>query len=140
MATTITFDFLEDTGSSSMRIFSDDRRNIELLSGAPLPILGQAIKQTAGGQMKVEDVILQANIIHNGQPLVPYWVDIKAAVTPGSKGPSGDRLSGVWIHHLLFVLSMPDNTKRKHIGTDIGEMLLNLPIPDYGNAVPPPFR
>ncbi|KAJ5154015.1 uncharacterized protein N7500_009454 [Penicillium coprophilum] len=139
MATTMTFDFLEDTGSSTMRIFSDDRFQIETLSGAPLPAVGQAIKQTAAGQIVVQNVILQANIMFNGQPLVPYWVDIQASVTPGRKGTSGDRLSGVWIQHLLFVLSMPDNTQRKHIGTDIGEMILNLPIPDYRNARPPRF-
>ncbi|OQE34566.1 hypothetical protein PENCOP_c017G02281 [Penicillium coprophilum] len=139
MATTMTFDFLEDTGSSTMRIFSDDRFQIETLSGAPLPAVGQAIKQTAAGQIVVQNVILQANIMFNGQPLIPYWVDIQASVTPGRKGTSGDRLSGVWIQHLLFVLSMPDNTRRKHIGTDIGEMILNLPIPDYRNARPPRF-
>ncbi|KAJ5356985.1 hypothetical protein N7517_011594 [Penicillium concentricum] len=139
MATTMTFDFLEDTGASSMRIFSEDRNRIENLSGAPVPVFGKGIKQTAGGQVEVQNVILQANIIVNGQPLLPYWVDIKTSVTPGCKGSSGDRLSGVWIHHLLFVLSMPDNTQRKHMGTNLGEMTVNLPLPDYRNARPPAF-
>ncbi|CAG8927997.1 unnamed protein product [Penicillium salamii] len=139
MATSITFDFLEDTGSSSMRIFSEDKENIERLSGASLPVIGHALKQTAAGQVQVQNVVLQAMIIQNQQNLLPYWVDIKAAVTPGAQGLSGDRLTGVWIHHLLFVLSMPDNTQRKHIGTDLNEMMLNLPLPDHKNAVPPTF-
>ncbi|KAJ5497512.1 hypothetical protein N7463_009499 [Penicillium fimorum] len=139
MATTMTFDFLEDTGASSMRIFNDDKNQIERLSGAHVPVVGQGMKQTASGPVPVQNVILQANVMYNGQSLLPYWVDIKASVTPGRRGPSGDRLAGVWIHHLLFILSMPDNTQRKHIGTDINEMILNLPIPDYKNARPPPF-
>ncbi|KAJ5443003.1 hypothetical protein N7445_004754 [Penicillium cf. griseofulvum] len=139
MATTMTFDFLEDTGSSSMRVFADDIAKIETLSGAPVPVLGQALKQTASGQVMVQTVVLQANIIHNGQHLLPYWVDIQTSVSSGTKGPQGDRLSGVWIYHLLFVLSMPDGTRAKHFGTDIREMVSNLPIPDYKNARPPPF-
>ncbi|CAG8024512.1 unnamed protein product [Penicillium salamii] len=139
MATSITFDFLEDTGASSMRIFSEDKENIERLSGASLPVIGNALKQTAAGQVQVQNVVLQAMIMQNQQNLLPYWVDIKAAVSPGAKGLSGDRLAGVWIHHLLFVLSMPDNTQRKHIGTDLNEMMLNLPLPDHKNAVPPSF-
>lgn len=139
MQTTITLEFLMDTGASSMRIFDDDRDQIEILSGAPVPIIGEAINQTASGLMRVQNVVLQVMIFQNNQPLLPRWVDVKSGVTPGRRGSGGDRLSGVWIYHLLFVMSMPDNTRRTHIGTDIGEMLANLPIPDYQNAVPPPL-
>ena len=139
MQTTITLEFLMDTGASSMRIFDDDRYQIEMLSGAPLPIIGEAMNQTASGLMRVQNVALQVMIFHKNQPLLPHWVNVKAGVTPGRSGPGGDRLSGVWMYHLLFVMSMPDNTRRTHIGTDIGEMLANLPIPDYKNAIPPPL-
>jgi hypothetical protein len=140
MQTTITLEFLMDTGASSMRIFDDDRDQIEMLSGAPVPIIGEAINQTASGLMRAQNVVLQVMIFQNDQPLLPHWVNVKAGVTAGRRGgPGGDRLSGVWIYHLLFVMSMPDNTGRTHIGTDIGEMLANLPIPDHKNAIPPPL-
>jgi hypothetical protein len=132
MQTTITLEFLMDTGASSMRIFDEDRDQIEMLSGAPVPIIGEAMNQTASGLMKAQNVVLQVMIFQNDQPLLPHWVNVKAGVTAGRRG-------GVWIYHLLFVMSMPDNTRRTHVGTDIGEMLANLPIPDYKNAIPPPL-
>ncbi|KAJ5375952.1 hypothetical protein N7509_012838 [Penicillium cosmopolitanum] len=51
MATTLNLDFLEDSGSSTMRIVDDDKNQLETLSGGTLPILGKAIKQTAMGQI-----------------------------------------------------------------------------------------
>jgi hypothetical protein len=139
MSTSITFDFLEDTGASTMRVFEDDIAQIERLSGKPVPVLGQGLKQTAGGQVMVRNVILQANMLHGDTCVIPYWVDIQTSVSPGRRGTQGDRLSGVWIYHLLFVLSMPDSTRNKHFGTDIKEMVENLPIPNYKEAVPPPW-
>lgn len=82
--------------------------------------------------------MLQVNIFHDGRKLLAFWIDVVASVTRRTNA-SEDRLSGSWIQHLLFVLSMPDNTQRKHIGTDIGEILTSMPIPDYKNAAPPPF-
>ncbi|KAJ5979622.1 hypothetical protein N7481_006920 [Penicillium waksmanii] len=138
MATTLTLDFLEDSGSSTMRIFSDDKNQLEILSGGPLPIPGQEIEQTAMDQIQVQNVMLQVSIFHDGRHLLPFWVNFVASITPRNHA-SDDRLSNSWIQHLLFVLSMPDNTRRKHIGTDVGEILTSMPIPDYKNAAPPPF-
>lgn len=101
-------------------------------------MLRQAIKQTAMGQIQVQNVILQVNISHSGRLLLPYWVDVVAPLTPRNHGLE-DRLSGLWIQHLLYALSMPSKTRRKHIGTDIGEILTHMPTPDPKKAVPPPF-
>jgi hypothetical protein len=53
--------------------------------------------------MRVQNVVLQVMIQDNQpQPLLPHGVDVECAVTADRTGSEGDRLSGVWIYHLLF--------------------------------------
>ncbi|KAJ5779239.1 hypothetical protein N7457_006959 [Penicillium paradoxum] len=138
MAMTVEHDFLLDTGSSSMRLFPQDIAEIETLSGAVVPGIGNSMNQTAAGLMNVQNVVLQAMIYVQGEALLPGWVNIKACVS-SSGGAGAERLSGVWLFNLLFILSMPDNQRGLFIGTDVGEMLATLPIPDYRNAIPAPI-
>ncbi|KAJ5779120.1 hypothetical protein N7457_006840 [Penicillium paradoxum] len=133
--TSMTFDFLLDSGASALRMFETDRQQLEQLSGAPVPTLSTQFYSTASGKLRTENICLQAMIHRQGQPIFPTWVDIKCALSAGGPSPGRDRLSGVWLYHLLFVMSMPDNTHSTHIGTDIYEMLNTLPVPDIRNAV-----
>ncbi|CAI7565981.1 unnamed protein product [Penicillium glandicola] len=139
---TIHLDVLEDTGAAAMKIFQADRNQLEAMSGASLPVTGTTPMSTAGGLIQVDNVVLQANIFHNSQPMLPKWIDIRACITrdPPGAPQTGDRLSGVWIHHVLYCLSMPDNTGRMEIGTDLPEILTSIPLCNPAFAIPPPVR
>lgn len=134
---TLHLEFLEDTGATTMALFDSDVSDLELMSGAPLPGAGSTLAQTANGQKRIELKVVEANIFMGNQPLLPYWVEVATAVSPKPTGFAPSRLSGIWIHHMLFVVSMPDNTQRKHIGNDMWEMIGNIIIPNAVFAVPP---
>ncbi|CAG8299775.1 unnamed protein product [Penicillium salamii] len=139
---TLTVQCLEDTGATLMKLHDQDVVELERLSGTNLPIVGSSIMTTATALVTARRMVVQANIWHNGQYIIPRWVDIEACVSPSPPGQSHmslSRLSGVWIHHMLTVLSLPDNTFRKHIGTNIYEILNTLVIPDPTLAQPPPI-
>ncbi|CAI7670379.1 unnamed protein product [Penicillium palitans] len=131
---------LEDTGAAAMKIFQEDRRCLENMSGARLPVTATTNMSTAGGQVRADTVILQVNLFHLGQVLLPRWINIRACITrePRNTPSSGLRLGGIWLHHMLYCLSAPDNSGDMHVGTNLSEMLTNLPpcIPAY--ARPPP--
>lgn len=120
-----------------MSLWESDVSTLELISGAPLPGLGSTVVQTANGDKRVESKVVQAMIFHGNQPLLPNWVEVETAVSPQPTGSAPPRLSGIWIHHMLFVLSMPDNTQRKYIGNDMWEMMGNLVFCDPALANPP---
>ncbi|CAG8929999.1 unnamed protein product [Penicillium salamii] len=139
---TLTILCLEDTGATLMKLHDQDVAELERLSGTNLPIVGSSIMTTATALVTARRMLVQANIWHNGQYIIPRWVDIEACVSPSPPGQSSmslSRLSGVWIHHMLTVLSLPDNTFRKHIGTNIYEILNTLVIPDPKLAQAPPI-
>lgn len=96
--------------------------------------------QTVAGLTATVNVVVQANIMVNGQPLLPRWVDVKVSIPyepPG--GPSGERLSGLWFRHLLYTWTLPDNTGQMHVGNDMSEMLAAVPLTNAAYAIPPPI-
>lgn len=137
---TIHLTVMEDTGASVMKIFEEDRCALERMSGARVPVTTTANLSTAGGQVRADTVILQVNMFHNGQVMLPRWINIRACITRQSRNspPAGTRLGGVWLHHMLYCLSAPDNTGDMYVGTDLTEIMGQLPpcIPAFAN--PPP--
>ncbi|KAJ5963721.1 uncharacterized protein N7479_003597 [Penicillium vulpinum] len=139
---TIHIQVLEDTGASTMKMFQADKQQLEALSGHPLPVSSTSIMTTANGDVQVDNFIVQANIFCNNQPMLPQWTDIRVSVArePPNTSPSGFRLSGVWIHHMLYCLSMPDNSLNMHVGTSLLEILASVPLCDPALAIPPPIH
>jgi hypothetical protein len=83
---------------------------------------------TAGGEVPVDNVVLQVKMFHNGQVMLPRWIKVRACIARQPPNtPVGVRLSGIWLHHMLYCLSAPDNTGNMHVGTDLPETLANLP-------------
>ncbi|KAF4766475.1 hypothetical protein N7455_005476 [Penicillium solitum] len=138
---TIHLTVMEDTGASAMKIFEEDGCALERTSGARLPVTATTNMSTAGGQVRADTVILQVNMFHNGQVMLPRWINIRACITRQSRNspPAGTRLGGIWLHHMLYCLCAPDNTGDMHVGTDLTEILGQLPpcIPAFAN--PPPI-
>ncbi|CAI7614016.1 unnamed protein product [Penicillium viridicatum] len=137
---TIHLTVLEDTGASAMKIFQEDRVGLERMSGASLPVLGSASMSTAGGVVQADTVLLHVNMFHNGQAMLPRWIEIRACIgrqTPNT-GPAAVRLGGVWLHHMLYCLSAPDNTGNMYVGTNLQEILTNLRPCNPASANPPP--
>ncbi|KAK4867624.1 hypothetical protein LT330_001134 [Penicillium expansum] len=137
---TMALSILEDTGAIAMKIFQSDRDQLEALSGAPLPVSASTMMVTASGDVTVDNVVLQVNILHNDQPMLPRWIDVRACISrdPPNTPPSGSRLSGIWLHHMLYCLSMPDNTNAMYVGTDLTEILATVPLCNPAFAIPPP--
>lgn len=140
MQHTMALSVLEDTGAIAMKIFQSDRDQLEALSGAPLPVSASTMMVTASGDVTVDNVVLQVNILHNDQPMLPRWIDVRACISrdPPNTPPSGSRLSGIWLHHILYCLSMPDNTNAMYVGTDLTEILATVPLCNPAFAIPPP--
>ncbi|CAG8424099.1 unnamed protein product [Penicillium salamii] len=139
---TLTLPCLEDTGATLMKLHAQDVAELERLSGTNLPIMGSFMMITASNPVTARRMVVQANIWHNGRYIIPRWVDTEACVSPDPQGKanmSHNRLSGVWVHHTLTVLSLLDNTFRKHVGSNIWEILNTLVIPDPMLAQPPPI-
>jgi hypothetical protein len=135
-SSTLHLDFLEDTGSTHMNMPFWDKLALEQLTGANLPSVGFSFMNTAGGQISTEMVVVQANILVNGKPIIPNWIEITACV----QSPyclTAKRLSGVWFRHILWVWSQPDNINQMHIGNDMLEMLANNPLCDIRQALAP---
>ncbi|EKV09407.1 hypothetical protein PDIP_64890 [Penicillium digitatum Pd1] len=137
---TMALSVMEDTGATAMKILQGDRRFLEALSGAPLPTYGSTTVSTAGGVVVVDNVVLQVNLFHDDQPMLPRWIEVRACINrePPNARPAGARLSGVWLHHMLYCLSLPDNTNAMYVGNDLSEMLANLPPCNPALARPPP--
>ena len=135
---TVYLNVIEDTGAIAMKIHQSDRVYIERLSGAGLPVTGTTRMSTAAGEVPVDNVVLQVNILHNDQPLLPRWTDIRACITREPRNaPRGMRLSGLWLHHMLYCLSVPNNSEAMYVGTDLPEILANVPLCNPAYAVPP---
>ncbi|CAG7928049.1 unnamed protein product [Penicillium olsonii] len=139
---TLDLEFLEDTGATAMKIFDSDAFDLEQLSGAALPMQGVSRLTTPSSTVQVQTVVLQANIMGaHGRYLFDNWVNISVCIFPDTVGPqsgSSNRLSGLWLYNMLFVLSMPDNTGVMHMGNDLWYMMRYLPVPDARLAIPPP--
>ncbi|KAJ5811238.1 hypothetical protein N7447_010754, partial [Penicillium robsamsonii] len=137
---TMHLSFLEDTGAVTMMFYQMDRIDLEKLSGAPLPSYGAVTAGTVGGCIQVDNVVVQANILVNGQPMLPRWTDVLVGIRrePPNTAPTGFRLSGIWIHHMLYCLTMPDNTGRMHVGNNLAEILGNVPPCNPAWATPAP--
>lgn len=132
---------LEDTGASVMKIHQSDRAYLERLSGAPVPVSGASTMGTAAGEIPVDNVVLQVNLYHNGQPMLPKWINVRACIGHDPpNAPPNLRLSGIWLHHMLYCLSLPDNSGRMYIGNDLTEILANAPTAACNPALarPPP--
>lgn len=140
-ANTIHIPVLEDSGASQMKIFQSDRLTLEGMSGAPLPFTGTATFNTAAGDIESDSVVLHVNLVHNGQPMLPHWITVRSSVGRevghGTTPPMGFRLSGIWVHHMLYCLSAPDNTGNMYVGTDLNEIISTLPPCDLDLANPP---
>ncbi|KGO77031.1 hypothetical protein PITC_005560 [Penicillium italicum] len=137
---TMALTVLEDTGSIAMKIFQSDRAYLEALSGAPLPVSASTSMSTAAGEVPVDNVTLQVNIFHNDQPMLPRWIDVRACINrdPPNTPPTGARLSGIWLHHMLHCLSIPDNSNFMYVGTNLSEIVASAPICNPAFAIPPP--
>ncbi|CAG8022263.1 unnamed protein product [Penicillium nalgiovense] len=71
---------LEDTGAAAMKIYPSDQQFLEHLSGCPLPLTSTTNMATAAGLAPVRNVIVQVNIFHNDQPMLPRWINFRACV------------------------------------------------------------
>ncbi|KAJ5214231.1 hypothetical protein N7449_001400 [Penicillium cf. viridicatum] len=90
---------LEDSGASAMKIFQDDRLYLvylEGMSGAPLPVTSTTNMSTAGGEVPADNVVLQVNMFHNGQVMLPRWIKVRACIAPSTPQYSSGGCTAVW--------------------------------------------
>lgn len=129
---------MDDTGCETMAILEKDITDLEILSGASVPGCGETAVATASGRDINRTYIVQANIFVHGQPLLDRWINVRVSLLPPNN-PLNLRLSGIWIRHMLYSLSQPDNSLRSYLGNDLCEMTAALRPCDPREAVPPRF-
>ncbi|KAJ5179175.1 hypothetical protein N7492_002385, partial [Penicillium capsulatum] len=121
----VVLDFLDDTGSQFMHLYEDDLDLIHHSAGRFAPGLGVINGSTAAGWLQLPTVELEARIYcDDGSPMAE-WVKIQTTAQQGSAQSNGNhRLSGIWVRHILYTATAPDNqgqlmlsTGKSHLNT-----------------------
>jgi hypothetical protein len=134
----MTLPFVFDAGSHAPLLFENDIKEIEHIGGYLIPKLGQVDGYTVNGTVTLTAVNLNMCLYSDGKPL-HRWLEIRAVYLPGSKPEHIDRLPGVWMRHMVHLLTNPDNRQEVDCSNDMVHLATNVPT-NYSvdNNLPPP--
>lgn len=131
---------MDDTGATTALIFEADLDQIQDTSGCDATSLGPIYAKTANGAVSRETYRLEVNIITpDHEELLDTWVPIQVTVVPGSQqADSPPRLSGMWMRHMLYTATCPDNKGYLYISNSLGGLTSQMPTVNAKDALPPP--
>ncbi|KAJ5726940.1 hypothetical protein N7493_005967 [Penicillium malachiteum] len=126
----VEYDFLDDTGSQNMLIYESDRYEMENVCNDICQEMGQTFVNTAAGSSAMRVVHLEVTILSSGtkRPLVP-WTKVACYIMPGARQPGEPRLSGIWLRHMLYTLTRPDNHGMLYISDEGFHESVNIELP-----------
>ncbi|KAJ5715505.1 uncharacterized protein N7483_012686 [Penicillium malachiteum] len=106
----VEYDFLDDTGSPNMLIYEQDRWEMENICNYVCQEMGQTFVSTAAGSATMRVIHLEVSLLSNPMKLqlVP-WTKVACYIMPGMRQVGEPRISGIWLRHLLYTLTRPDN-------------------------------
>lgn len=135
------FEFLDDTGASHMFMFQADLDQVQQSCARLALPLGDMIGHTPNGTMVHPTYRLEVNIVDaDHEPILDEWVPVRVMVKPGSQQSNNmDRLSGMWMRHVLYTATCPDNNGRLYVSKSRNGLFTQMPPVDYKSARPPPF-
>ena len=134
---------IDDTGSTMTRLWESDIRQIQTLAGgAPLVGMGTITFIDSNGVVTAcKTYQLEVNVVsENGQAIIPKWNRIQVVAAPDSiKQKGSDRLSGIWLRHVMYTATVPDNKGRLYLSSTRDELVNALPDVPVQLANPPPY-
>lgn len=133
------WEFIDDTGASSMSLYSSDIEELGKAANVTIQAFGHERVSTANGRICGSAYHLQARLLanNNNTTLLIPWTDIKVLVIPGEPSDKMLRLSGIWPRHLLYFVDVPDNQGISHMSDKKSELVALLPDVDATQAIPP---
>lgn len=108
----VTLSCLDDTGSENMLIYESDISEIQQQTGVVCQDLGHALLNTVTGQIPVRAVLAEVCVSERAvwsEFTQSRWCDVVIFVRPGNPLPGVPRLSGIWIRHIVYSQTRPDN-------------------------------
>ncbi|KAJ5618567.1 hypothetical protein N7528_006678 [Penicillium herquei] len=126
----VEYDFLDDTGSQNMLIYESDRYEMENVCNYICQEMGQTFVNTAAGSSAMRVIHLEVSILSLGMKrrLVP-WTKVACYIMPGARQPGEPRLSGIWLRHMLYTLTRPDNNGMLYISDEGFHESVNITFP-----------
>ncbi|KAJ6023772.1 hypothetical protein N7540_004569 [Penicillium herquei] len=126
----VEYDFLDDTGSPNMLIYEQDRWEMENICNFVCQEMGQTYVNTAAGSATMRVIHLEVSLLSSGlkRQLVP-WTKVACYIMPGMRQPGEPRLSGIWLRHLLYTLTRPDNQGMLYISDEGFHDTVNITYP-----------
>lgn len=120
---------MDDTGATTMLLFHEDLVEIQQACGDLANYLGDITSRTANGPMACSNYRLEVNVIDEDyEEILDQWVPLTVTVKPGSRQSNGaDRLSGMWLRHLLYTATCPDGKGRLYISKSRNGLVTELP-------------
>lgn len=108
----VELDFLDDTGCKHMLMYDEDRWVLEEKYNFDCPEMGTAYVGTPAGPAGLRvihvDVTMFWNEGYTKHQVIP-WTTVTCYVILGGQNPTQPRLSGVWLRHLLYTMTSPDD-------------------------------
>lgn len=115
----VVLDILDDTGSQFMHLYEDDLDLIHHSAGRFAPSLGVVNGSSAAGWLQLPTVELEAQICSGDDKPMTEWVKVQSTVQQGSVQSNGNhRLSGIWVRHVLYTATAPDNQGELMLSTE----------------------
>ncbi|KAJ5640187.1 uncharacterized protein N7484_008049 [Penicillium longicatenatum] len=138
----IEYDFLDDTGSQHMLIYEQDCWDIEDICDFICPEAGQTFVRTAAGTGIFKVVHVEAALFWDqgfSKVQVVPWTPVTCYVAPGRQLGSQPRLSGVWLRHLLYHVTRPDNEGNLYLSDQDWDASINVGPFEMANRQAPPL-
>lgn len=135
---------IDDTGSTMTRIWESDIRQIQTLAGgAPLVGMGTMTFIDATGTVTAcKTYQLEVNVLRSddGHAIIPKWNRIQVVAAPDRIRDKGsNRLSGIWLRHVMYTATVPDNKGRLYLSATRDELVDALPDVSVRLANAPPY-
>lgn len=133
-------EFVDDTGATTMLMYKADLDEIQTIAGRDAVALGPISGRTPNGPITFPTYRLEVNIIDaDYEPLLDKWVPLQCLVKDGDQESDGmPRLSGMWMRHMLYTGTCPDNRGLLYVSNSLGGLISEMPVVKAKLAQPPP--
>ncbi|KAJ5594961.1 uncharacterized protein N7459_001169 [Penicillium hispanicum] len=123
----ITWEFIDDTGSAIMVLYEEDLTRLENKSQQAARLMGYFTGVGVFGALTLASYKLEVTIRNDDGNNMVDWVPIQVAIKPGSRVGDNFRISGPWMRHRFFVGTSPNNTGMLYISRNKAGLVRELP-------------
>ena len=120
-----------------MLIYKADLTELADAVGYRPQYLGSVSSMSAGGPVRLQSYFLQASMTDESRNPLIGWTNLQVVVKPGHADPTRERLSGIWVRHMCFQATVPNNQGVLYLTDSLQELGMQLPTADPSTALPP---